>query len=109
MIIGAVLILTWLVLLLRYPAKALPISLAAVCGLGLVALFARVTAPFMPEAAGRIAATVGATDLSWPDAEEDLLNLIPAGQTVAAAQVLFAKIEDAQVAEWTERFGGAES
>lgn len=40
MIIGALLILTWLVLLLRYPAKALPISLAAVGGLGLVALFA---------------------------------------------------------------------
>ncbi|UXH42251.1 multidrug transporter [Pseudomonas promysalinigenes] len=38
MIIGALLVLTWLVLLLRYPAKALPISLAAVCGLGLVAL-----------------------------------------------------------------------
>ena len=38
MIIGAFLILTWLVLLLRYPAKALPITLAAVCGLGLVAL-----------------------------------------------------------------------
>lgn len=30
MLIGALLILTWLVLLLRYPAKALPISLAAV-------------------------------------------------------------------------------
>jgi methionyl-tRNA synthetase len=37
-----------------------------------------------------------------------VLNLVPAGQAVAAAQVLFAKIEDAQVAEWTERFGGAE-
>jgi len=39
MIIGALLILTWLVLLLRYPAKALPISLAAMLGLGLVALW----------------------------------------------------------------------
>lgn len=39
MIVGALLILTWLVLLLRYPGKALPISLAAVLGLGLVALF----------------------------------------------------------------------
>ncbi|MCE1008888.1 multidrug transporter [Pseudomonas monteilii] len=38
MLIGAALILTWLVLLLRYPAKALPVSMAAVCGLGLVAL-----------------------------------------------------------------------
>ncbi|PYG81996.1 MULTISPECIES: multidrug transporter [unclassified Pseudomonas] len=39
MLIGAFLILTWLVLLLRYPVKALPISMAAVCGLGLVALW----------------------------------------------------------------------
>lgn len=38
MLIGAALILTWLVLLLHYPAKALPVSMAAVCGLGLVAL-----------------------------------------------------------------------
>ena len=43
-----------------------------------------------------IAATVGATDLSWPDVEGDLLNLVPAGQAVAAAQVLFAKIDDAR-------------
>lgn len=37
MIIGAVLIFSWLVLLLRYPAKALPVSLAAAVGLGIVA------------------------------------------------------------------------
>ncbi|WP_376787502.1 hypothetical protein [Campylobacter upsaliensis] len=37
-----------------------------------------------------------------------MLNTLPTGQAVASAQVLFAKIEDAQVAEWTERFGGAE-
>ncbi|MNY08160.1 hypothetical protein D3C86_1409990 [compost metagenome] len=62
----------------------------------------------MPGSAERIGATVGATDLSWPKADANLLNLVPAGQRVAAAEVLFAKIEDAQVAEWTERFGGAE-
>lgn len=39
MLIGALLMLTWLVLLLRYPAKALPISLSAVLGLGLVTLW----------------------------------------------------------------------
>jgi len=38
MLIGALLILTWLVLLVRYPKKALPISLAALFGLALVAL-----------------------------------------------------------------------
>ncbi|MDT4857073.1 hypothetical protein FQZ97_914850 [compost metagenome] len=39
MLIGIVLILTWLILLLRYPAKALPLSMAAVAGLGLVAFW----------------------------------------------------------------------
>ena len=35
MIIGAVLLFTWLILLLRYPAKALPVSLAAAIGLAI--------------------------------------------------------------------------
>lgn len=37
MLIGVLLIITWLVLLLRYPSKALPVSLAAVAGLAIVA------------------------------------------------------------------------
>ncbi|KPY16150.1 hypothetical protein ALP22_01657 [Pseudomonas coronafaciens pv. porri] len=37
MFIGILLILTWLILLLRYPAKALQVSLAAAAGLGIVA------------------------------------------------------------------------
>jgi hypothetical protein len=37
MLIGAILILSWLILLIRYPSKALPVSLAALVGLGLVA------------------------------------------------------------------------
>jgi methionyl-tRNA synthetase len=76
--------------------------------LNLVALFARLAAPILPASAEKIAATVGATDLSWPSADEDLLAAVPAGQAVAAASVLFAKIEDEQVAEWSARFGGAE-
>ena len=38
MLFGALLIITWLILLLRYPAKALPVSLAAAAGLGVVAM-----------------------------------------------------------------------
>ena len=34
MFIGVLLVITWLILLLRYPAKALPVSLAAAVGLG---------------------------------------------------------------------------
>jgi methionyl-tRNA synthetase len=76
--------------------------------LNLVALFARLAAPIIPGSAEKIAACVGATDLSWPSAGEDLLAAVPVGRPVAAASVLFAKIEDEQVAEWSARFGGAE-
>lgn len=37
MLIGVLLFLSWLVLLLRYPNRALPISLVALAGLGMVA------------------------------------------------------------------------
>jgi hypothetical protein len=39
MFIGVLLVITWLILLLRYPAKALPVSIAAAVGLGLVAMW----------------------------------------------------------------------
>lgn len=39
MFFGVLLIITWLILLLRYPAKALPVSLAAAVGLGFVAVW----------------------------------------------------------------------
>jgi len=76
-------------------------------GLNLVALFARLAAPVIPFTAEKIAASVGATDLSWPSPDEDLFAAVPAGRPVAHQGVLFAKIEDEQVAEWSARFGGA--
>ena len=39
MFIGVLLVITWLILLLRYPAKAVPVSVAAAVGLGLVAVW----------------------------------------------------------------------
>ena len=78
-------------------------------GLNLVALFARLAAPVMPFTAGKIAATVGSQDLSWPAPDASLFDRVPAGQAVHAPEVLFKKIEDAQVADWSERFGGAEA
>ena len=78
-------------------------------GLNLVALFARLAAPILPFTAPNIAATVSSTDLSWPTADEDFLNALPVGQKVQAANVLFAKIDDTMVDEWSERFGGAEN
>src|SRR5690606_4052904 len=76
-------------------------------GLNLVALFARLAAPVMPFSAEKIAASVGSNDLSWPAADEALLDRLPRGSAVAAQGVLVAKDEDAQVVEGRERFGGA--
>jgi methionyl-tRNA synthetase len=79
-------------------------------GLNLVRLYAALAQPIIPFAAEKIAASVGVElPLPWPstDARAEL-NKLPAGQVVAAGEVLFKKIEDAQVAEWTERFGGSE-
>ncbi len=77
--------------------------------LNLAALYARLSAPFIPFAAEKIAEALGEADLDqWPQqgAAVELARL-PAGATIRAPEVLFKKIEDEQIAEWTERFGGA--
>jgi methionyl-tRNA synthetase len=78
-------------------------------GLNLVALFARVAEPFIPFTAKVIGESVGVGvgPGLWPDPDRALELLTP-GQTVKAPEVLFRKIEDTQVAEWRERFGGPE-
>ena len=35
-----------------------------------------------------------------------LLDALPRGLAITPPAVLFAKVEDAKVAEWTARFGG---
>ncbi len=83
-------------------------AVAVRTGLNLVALFAKVSEPFIPFACEKIAAGVGeAYPGRWPEGA-DLLNALEPGRKVAAPEVLFRKIEDAQVAEWRERFGGPE-
>lgn len=77
--------------------------------LNLAALYARLSAPFIPFAAEKIAEAFGeAWPLEWPSegAAVELVR-IEAGRTIRAPDVLFKKIEDDQVAEWAERFGGA--
>lgn len=83
-------------------------AVAVRTGLNLVALFAKVSEPFIPFACEKIAEGVGqAFPGQWPKAGEALSSLQP-GQAVKAPEVLFRKVEDAQVAEWVARFGGAE-
>jgi methionyl-tRNA synthetase len=83
-------------------------AMAVRTGLNLVALFAKVSEPFIPFTAEKIALAVGEPFPGrWPEGE-GLLDILPTGRKVAAPEVLFRKVEDAQIAEWTARFGGAE-
>jgi methionyl-tRNA synthetase len=79
--------------------------------LNLVALYARVSAPFIPHSAAIIANAVGEpAEAAWPARPAvALLETLPAGRVVQTPEVLFRKIDDDQIAEWTARFGGAES
>ena len=80
-------------------------------GLNLVALFARLSSPFIPFACERIAAAIGETSpAGWLEPEPGSLvlpNDLQAGRTIHAPDLLFRKVEDAQVVEWRERFGGS--
>ena len=78
--------------------------------INLVALYARLSAPFIPFSAAIIAEAVGEAGVTaWPLASDaGLLDRLPRGRTVAAPEVLFKKIEDDQVAEWTKQFDGGE-
>lgn len=78
-------------------------------GLNLATIFAIVAQPLIPDAAARVldALNIPEGNRNWPLATDDqLLSALPAGLPVSPPDVLFAKIEDEQIAEWTERFGG---
>jgi methionyl-tRNA synthetase len=82
-------------------------------GLNLVHLFAHLAWPVIPGTAKKIHETIqpiagDGSMIPWPDQPmaNELDDLEP-GQPIHPADVLFAKITDEQVAEWTARFGGA--
>jgi len=76
--------------------------------INLVCLYAQVSAPIIPFTAETIALALGETwPLYWPlsNAEAQLAR-IPAGRVFTTPPVLFKKIEEADLAVWSERFGG---
>ena len=88
------------------PARA---AVAVRTALNLAALFARVSAPVIPFAAEAILGALGEDfPPAWPggDVAAELARL-PVGRKIEVPPVLFRKIEDAELAEWRERFKGA--
>ncbi|TPW02452.1 MAG: methionyl-tRNA synthetase, partial [Alphaproteobacteria bacterium] len=80
-------------------------------GLNLVALFAILAQPFIPDAARTVLDAMGVPEANrgWPKAgEAGLLDALPRGHAFTPPDVLFKKIEDADVAAWTEMFGGGD-
>jgi methionyl-tRNA synthetase len=87
----------------RDPVRAAVIVRMAI---NLVGLYSRVSAPIIPFASQAMARAVGETSAAWPGADVVTeLSRIPEGRTVTAPPILFSKIEDSQVAAWSERFG----
>lgn len=77
-------------------------------GLALAALFGRVAEPFLPTTSARIAAAFAPDVLApgWPTGPaSQLLAGVAPGAPVISPDILFSRIEDAQVAVWAERFG----
>lgn len=76
-------------------------------GINLAVLFAILAQPFIPDAAGKVLDALGVPQehRSWPKAADGLLDALPRGHAFTPPDVLFKKIEDADVASWAERFG----
>ena len=81
-------------------------------GLNLAALFGIIAQPIIPEAAAMILDALGIPEGNRTMTAEAfgdipaLLDAVPHGHAITPPDVLFRKIEDDQVAEWTEKFGG---
>ena len=78
--------------------------------LNLAALFARLSAPFIPTAAATIAEALGQGEpTTWPSVDLSVaLSRVTPVTPVRAPEVLFRKIDDVQLAEWSARFSGAQ-
>lgn len=80
-------------------------------GINLCRLFALVSAPVLPFTSAKIMDALGLSheDIAWPEASaQEILTALPPGRPFAPPGVLFAKVEDEQVADWTARFGGGQ-
>jgi methionyl-tRNA synthetase len=81
-------------------------------GLNLVALFGIIAQPVIPDTAEKILACVNIPqeNRTWnfggPEEIASLIDALPVGLSVGAPDVLFGKIEDEDIDQWAERFGG---
>ncbi len=81
-------------------------------GLNLVVLFAILAQPFIPDAAKVVLDAMGVPEKNrmWPlVSDKSALDALPRGLAFSPPDVLFKKIEDGDVAAWSERFGALDA
>ncbi|MEO1137782.1 MAG: class I tRNA ligase family protein, partial [Pseudomonadota bacterium] len=81
------------------------------CALNLIVLFATLSRPVIPFTADKMFAIfdLDPEDASrWPGSAGEALARLKGGDAFSLPEVLFAKIEDEQIAAWREQFGAEE-
>ena len=75
-------------------------------GLNLIALYAVLSAPFIPDAAARMQDAMRPHDTNWPTSAREALTQLAAGHPFTVPDNLFAKVSDEDRADWQLRFAG---
>lgn len=75
-------------------------------GLNLIGLYARLSAPFIPDTAEKIQAALNMSNLDWPTDIAATLGEFKEGHAFTVPDNLFVKIDDDQRVEWQEKFAG---
>jgi methionyl-tRNA synthetase len=76
--------------------------------INLVRLFAVLSEPVMPETCARVfeALALPAEERRWPQSIEAELRTLGAGRPIQSIDVLFRRLTDDEISEWTSRFAG---
>jgi methionyl-tRNA synthetase len=96
---------------MRIKADPVAAEVAIRYALNLALVFAALAQPFIPDTAAKISRAFNNSSelFPWPSALGDSLAQLTPGVPIGVPEVLFAKIEDAQVTEWAARFAGADT
>ncbi|MBA4492280.1 methionine--tRNA ligase [Paracoccus sp. S1E-3] len=74
-------------------------------GLNLIALYASLSAPFIPFTSAALTEAMNSR-ADWPDDVDAALTALPPGHAFTVPENLFAKVTDDERDEWAERFKG---
>jgi methionyl-tRNA synthetase len=74
--------------------------------LNLIALYGRLSEPFIPDASEILQSAMGQNRPPWPESIKDTLEQLKAGDIFTVPDNLFTKITDEQRLTWNEKFSG---